>query len=119
MHERSLVAALLKQVETIRRREGAGAVREVRLEIGPLSGVEPLLVESAFRELVRGTAVVDAQLLIDDVPLTGRCRSCDAAITIEHFRFHCPDCGSSSVQVTGGDEVRLLSVSIEDAEAMS
>ena len=68
MHEFSLVRSLLEQVDRLVIEQGGRAAVEVRVEIGPLSGVEPLLVKAAFTQL-NG----DATLIIDEVPLTTRC----------------------------------------------
>ena len=51
MHEHSLVRSLLDQVEQLRRENGAVSVDVVTVEIGPLSGVEPDLIHSAFEQL--------------------------------------------------------------------
>lgn len=114
MHERSLVAALLTQACQALESHGGGALREVCVEIGPLTGVERILVEEAFRELSPGTAAEGATLSVNEVPLAVRCRDCGGDGFIERFLFRCPVCGSSRVQVTGGDAFRLMSISVED-----
>ena len=85
MHEFSLVRSLLEQVGRIVTSQGGRAAVEVRVEIGPLSGVEPLLVKAAFAQLAG-----DGTLIIDEVPLTAR-RGADRRFTI------CPP-GASSLR---------------------
>lgn len=111
MHEQSLVRTLLKQVEVIRRQHGAEQVTEVRVEIGPLSGVEPLLLASAFEQLASGSTAENASLVIDEVPLRARCAACDREFEVKNFVFRCRKC-AGNVQVIGGDTLHLVSVSV-------
>ncbi len=111
MHEVSLVRSLLEQVDGIVTSQGGRAAVEVRVEIGPLSGVEPLLVKAAFAQL-NG----DATLIIDEVPLTARCQSCHTEFELESFRFVCPDCDSRETSVVRGDAFRLMSVIVDVPE---
>lgn len=113
MHEQSLVRSLLKQVELLRCEHDGDSVSEVRVEKGPLSGVESLLLSSAFELLSTGTAAEDATLVIDEVPLMAKCKSCGREFEINNFVFRCPFC-SGSVKVTRGDEFHLISVSFSD-----
>ena len=111
MHEVSLVRSLLEQVDRIVTLQGGRAAVEVRVEIGPLSGVEPLLVKEAFAQLAG-----DATLIIDEVPLSARCQSCHTEFEVESFRFVCPQCGSRETSVVRGDAFRLMSVTVDVPE---
>ncbi len=112
MHEISLVRSLLEQVDRIVTEQGGRAAVEVRVEIGPLSGVEPLLVKEAFAQLVgHGT------LIIDEVPLVARCHSCHTEFEVEHFRFICPHCRNRETSIVRGDAFRLLSVTVDVPES--
>jgi len=114
MHERSLVSALLIQVSDVARRNGGDRINDIRLEVGPLSGVETSLIEIAFQELSKGTPAEGSALVIDEVPLTIHCLECGSDSTLGSFDFQCGLCRSRRVQVTGGDALRLISVTIED-----
>ncbi|NQV27428.1 MAG: hydrogenase maturation nickel metallochaperone HypA [Rhodopirellula sp.] len=113
MHEASLVRSLLRQVGELLFEHEAEAVVTIRVEMGPLSGVERVLVELAFADLVESTECRGANLIVEEVPLSARCRDCAADFEIERFRFACSHCGSSRVQVTGGEEFRLLDVELK------
>jgi hydrogenase nickel incorporation protein HypA/HybF len=112
MHESSLVRSLLGQVESIRIEQGGLAVDEIRIEVGPLSGVEPLLVQSAFEQAAPAFAMGTPRLVIDDVPLSARCTKC-GVVEVPLTKISCPICGSQHIQIVGGDEVRLISVAIQ------
>jgi hydrogenase nickel incorporation protein HypA/HybF len=116
MHETSLVQSLLAQAEAIMKEHGGQSMQSIRVEIGPLSGVEPLLVKSAFDRLAASTACRGAALIVEEVPLAARCRACDDHFEVQSFRFACPSCASTSIQVLRGDEFRLLDVTISAVE---
>jgi hydrogenase nickel incorporation protein HypA/HybF len=116
MHEASLVQSLLAQSARILEEHGGRSVESIRVEIGPLSGVEPLLVRSAFERMCDSTPCRGAFLTIEEVPLSARCQRCCLEFEIEAFRFVCPSCKSTLIQVTRGDEFRLLDVTIHEAE---
>ncbi len=48
MHELAVCQALMTQVEQVASREGAARVTAVMLQVGPLSGVEPRLLQDAW-----------------------------------------------------------------------
>jgi hydrogenase nickel incorporation protein HypA/HybF len=115
MHESSLVRTLLRQVEAICIRHGGLAVDEICIEIGPLSGVEPLLVRSAFLELAPGWGMHGSRLVIEEVPLSARCPLCEV-VEVNVGCIRCPHCGSQNVRIVSGDEVRLQAVTIKSNE---
>lgn len=112
MHEASLVRSLLRQVSDLLIAHQGESVEVIRVEMGPLSGVERVLVEIAYADQVDSTTCRGAKLEVTEVPLSARCRECRAEFAIESFRFVCAKCGSPHVQVTGGEEFRLLDVDL-------
>ncbi len=111
MHEFSLVRSLLEQVDRIVVEQGGHAAVEVRVEIGPLSGVEPLLVKEAFTQLAGKTT-----LIVDEVSLAARCDSCHVEFELDAFHFVCPHCGNRETRVVRGDAFRLMSVTVDVPE---
>ena len=113
MHEMSLMQSLLQQVAQICEENDAQRATAIHIELGPLSGVEPLLLSCAFEQLATGTVAESAELNIDNVPLAAECRKCSATFELSNFHFVCPYCAATSIRVTQGDECRLLSVTVE------
>ena len=60
MHELSLCEDLMDQVLTIAKEHHAEKVVRIIVQIGPLSGIEPLLLESAFSISRAGTLAEEA-----------------------------------------------------------
>jgi hydrogenase nickel incorporation protein HypA/HybF len=116
MHERSLVKALLRQVEDVAASHPGSRVRSIRVQLGELSGVEPELFAYAFEDLVAHSPLVGAVLNLEQAALAGVCNECGEEFQIERFRFQCIRCGSSRVTLRGGEEMLLESVTLEEAE---
>jgi hydrogenase nickel incorporation protein HypA/HybF len=117
MHEESLVRSLLQQVDMLVEQHGGGCVQDVEVEIGPLSGIEALLLESAFERL---TAPLDRapRLIVHQVPLVVACQDCHREFSLADFRFVCHHCDSRRLQVLRGDGMILKSVVVQIAEGV-
>jgi hydrogenase nickel incorporation protein HypA/HybF len=116
MHEGSLIASLLRQVAELAADHRTKRVSEIRIEVGPLAGVEPILLREAFDRLRVGTISANAALAIDAVSLTCHCRNCQLNFTEEQVRFICPTCGDRRIDVISGDGVLLVSCTLEQSE---
>lgn len=116
MHEASLVESLLEQVRSLVTENGGGEVDVVEVEIGPLSGVEPDLVDLAFQRLAPEFGFPAARLTIRWVPLRVRCGSCGGEESLADFRFRCPRCGASDLRVLQGDAFVLQQIQLHDPE---
>ena len=119
MHEESLIRSLLRQVEDLARQHQATAVAEIEVEVGPLSGVEPLLLQDAFERLRDEFSWPLAELSVVEVGLDVLCRSCQTESQLQNFRFVCLQCGSTSLQILRGDAFRLLNVIMEVDDAIT
>jgi hydrogenase nickel incorporation protein HypA/HybF len=111
MHELAICQALLEQVEGIAR-EHSGRVSRVCVRVGPLSGVEPQLLERAYFLARAGTAAEESELVIESAPVRVRCRSCGAESTASANRLLCAACGNWQTVLAGGDELLLLRVEL-------
>jgi hydrogenase nickel incorporation protein HypA/HybF len=116
MHELAVCQALLSQVEALAHDCRASRVQRIRLQIGPLSGVEPDLLMQAFALARAGSCAGDAELDIERLPVRVRCRACGAESQTSPNRLLCHACGSCDTRLLGGDELLLRAVEfpIED-----
>jgi len=114
MHERSLVRALLRQVEALAAEHAPHRVLGIRVRIGEFSGVEPELLQSAYDDMVEHTTLRGAELAIDEVPLEAVCQQCGQTFHVDNFRFECAECGSVQLTISGGEELLLESVAMEE-----
>jgi hydrogenase nickel incorporation protein HypA/HybF len=78
-----------------------------------MAGVEPALVCSAFELLRAESNLGDTTLLIEEVQLQARCKSCATEFMPCQFRFSCPHCGGADTLVVQGDALILESIEFE------
>jgi hydrogenase nickel incorporation protein HypA/HybF len=116
MHELSIAQDLISLILQTAEQNQARRVTSVTLEIGELSGVEPDALTLAYEVVSRGTLAEGSQMVIEHKPLTVRCPACCWEGEAEKIYPVCGGCGQLSVQVTGGREMRLLSIDIDQPE---
>ena len=113
MHELSVCLALMQQVEQVCAQHGARAVERILLRVGPLSGVEPPLLERAFPLASAGTVADGAVLDIERCPVRVRCTQCEAESEVPANRLLCGRCGDYRTRLVSGDEMLLASLELE------
>jgi hydrogenase nickel incorporation protein HypA/HybF len=107
VHELSVCQALLAQVAEIAADRGASAVIRVTVEVGPLCGLEPVLLAHAFDAARTGSCAAEAVLSIETSVVKICCLTCGAASEVAPNRLLCAACGGYRTQVIAGDELRL------------
>jgi hydrogenase nickel incorporation protein HypA/HybF len=112
MHELAVCQALIEQVETIAGERHAQRVDTICVSIGPLSGVEPRLLEQAFPVASAGTVADGASLELDCLPVRVRCRQCDHLTDALPSRLVCGNCGDWQTELVSGDELILSRVEL-------
>ena len=108
MHELAIATSVL---ESITERTGDRQVRQVRLEVGKLSGVSVDSLRFCFELAVAGTGLDGAALDIVEPLGRARCVTCSEEFDLANPILLCA-CGSSDVRLLSGDELRILSVQV-------
>ena len=116
MHELSLCDDLLGQVVTIAKQNNARSVESITVQIGALSGVEPVLLDSAFSMIKVGTVAEQAQLIMQTLPITVICQRCGTQSEVAANRLLCHACQSHETTLLSGDELLLASVALNCAD---
>lgn len=109
MHEATLVAGLMRILETQARQHGVEHIGRVTLRIGKLRAVEPQQLRLCFEMFAEETVADGAELVVISVPVRARCRGCRHEFTVAHYRFDCPRCNGGDVEVIGGQELYIES----------
>ncbi len=112
MHELSLCLALLEKVQAIAREQRAAAVERILLHVGPLSGVEPSLLMTAFPLAAAGTLAESAVLEIEAIAVEISCHDCGARTEAAPNQLLCGRCGGFRTHVVSGDEMLLASLEL-------
>jgi hydrogenase nickel incorporation protein HypA/HybF len=110
MHELAICQAIMNQVETLAKEHHANRIRSVSVRIGPLSGIEPQLLELAFPLVSAGTVAEGSQLIILHPEIRIRCPTCNTVSVATPLRLACPACSQWRTELLSGDEMLLASV---------
>lgn len=112
MHELSVAKSLIEMVSEHAVSEGASAVRQINIRIGSHAVVTRSLY-LCFSTAVRGTMCENAELCIEEVPLTVFCNACqEVKAPASRYNFKCPDCGAPTPDVVTGREMQLISLNL-------
>jgi len=117
MHELSVCQSLLAEVERIAAVHRATSVSRLVVAIGPLSGVEPPLLDRAFEIARMGSVARTACLEIEQCPVTVWCDVCNILTEVKPNALLCAQCGSWRVTLKSGDELLLKSIELEKGES--
>lgn len=119
MHELAVAQALVEQVDGVIRQHNASAASSIRVRIGPLAGVVPELLASAFPLAAAGTRMEHAALDLVAAPIRVRCQTCGAETEAAMNRLLCGACGDWHTQVISGDELMLESIELETTPSLT
>jgi len=119
VHELSICQALLVQVAKIATDRGASAVEHIIVEIGPLAGVEPVLLKQAFTFAREGSCAGSAVLSIETTDVIISCLACGARSHTPPNRLLCGVCGGYRARIVAGDELRLRRVELRAPQVPS
>ena len=116
MHELAVCQDIISQVEAIALSHHAQSVEVINLQIGPLSGVEIPLLESAFSIARAGTVAENALLNIEALPIRVKCNICNTESEVTQNKLLCKQCGNWQTQLISGDEMLLRQIELETAD---
>jgi hydrogenase nickel incorporation protein HypA/HybF len=114
MHEASLAGGILKLVEDAARRESFRRVSAIRLEAGALAGVEVRALRFALEAIAPRTCLEGARIDIDEPPGQAWCLACSLTVPMMRRGDDCPRCAGHQLQPTGGTELRVVEMQVED-----
>jgi D-sedoheptulose 7-phosphate isomerase len=112
MHEFGLCEGVL---DAVRKRAAGRQVAAIRIRCGVLHAVDAASMAHAFSVVADGTEAAGAAVDVVTVPASITCRDCGAAGESTDRLSACGACGSVNVQVNGGDELTLESLSYASA----
>ena len=113
MHEVSICESILDILKDEAIKNEASKVTAVRLKIGELSGVVEDALRFAFEVVAKGSIAEGASLVIEEVPLTARCKSCGKEFHIVGYAFSCKHCESPEIEVVSGREMQIEDIDLE------
>jgi len=113
MHELSIAMNILDIIREEMKKNNAGKLVAVELEIGALSGVVKDALEFAFEEALKQGNFQDARIIYHEQPGMARCSSCGAEFVTEDYITPCPECFHPYTDIIRGRELKIRSIVIE------
>lgn len=113
MHEMSIAQSLIDILKEEMVKHDAKTLRSVRLHIGQLSAIVPESLSFCFEVVTSGTEMEGAKLIMETIPLEGRCRKCERSFEIEDYRFVCPHCSSADIETIAGQDLSIVEMEVD------
>ena len=115
MHELSIVKQLMTVAEAeLDRLEEGATVTSLRVAVGRLSGASAESMKFAFEVLSPESRLNGCRLEIIEPKAVCACAECGYREEVDDYVSACPRCNSTSITVTGGNDLRLESMEVED-----
>jgi hydrogenase nickel incorporation protein HypA/HybF len=111
VHELGLCDGVLRAVE---RRAAGRRVTGVRVRVGASHRVVGSAFDQAFALVSQGTVADGAAVDLVVVPVTVRCLDCGHEAEAADPLAACPACGGLDLETSGGDELVLESITLEE-----
>lgn len=113
LHELSVTESILRIALDEAKKNNAGKVINIKIKSGVLSGIMPQLIQDYFNLVSTGTIAEGAELIIDRIAASIRCRDCDKVSPIERLKLVCPICGGTNTLIETGKEFYIDSMEVE------
>ncbi len=110
MHEYGLSEGVLAAV---RQRAGGRKVAGIRVRFGVRHAVDEASLAQAFGVVAEGTEAAGAAVELITVPARIACRDCGLVAETTDVLAVCARCAGADVEITGGDEMVLESITYE------
>ena len=111
MHELAIAESV---VQIASRHANGRQVTKVYLKVGHLRQVVPSALAFSFELVAQGTSVESAELEMEEIPVTGKCRECGVENPLAEFPLQCAACGAFDLEILQGEELYVESLELEE-----
>lgn len=108
MHEISLVESIINIVLDEIPKYNITKVTSITLKVGAMTLVVPDALRFGFQILSQDTPLEGAEIIIENVPTTGRCRACGNVFPIDDWFENCPKCEKMDIEIISGKEMEII-----------
>lgn len=116
MHELSIAQNIVEIIHLYVPSEDRPKVRSVSTVVGEQSGVVADSLAFSYQAITASTALEGSHLKIEIVPFTIECKQCGAITNPDMGSIRCPSCGNRDSVITGGTELRVRDIEIDDKQ---
>ena len=110
MHEFNIIQNIFPALEKIANENHLKSIEKVTLQVGKLRQIVPETLQFAFKTLAINTLAHSAELIIEEIPISFSCTSCQKTFIVEDHIYICPFCESLELKIVSGKEIILASV---------
>lgn len=114
MHEMSIAGNILELIDHEMAQHPAARLLAFDVEVGELSCCQDESLRFCLEAALGESEWQGVEVRITAEPVGAVCGECSTAFAPKEYEFVCPACGATNVQVTGGREVQLTSLEIEE-----
>jgi hydrogenase nickel incorporation protein HypA/HybF len=115
LHELSVTQAILETALHHAQQAGATRVTDLNLVIGQFASIVDDSVQFYWDFIAKDTLAEGAKLHFQRIPAKLQCLDCGNTYAPGDEILTCPQCQSTQVKMTTGEEFRLESINIETA----
>jgi len=113
MHEMGIALQIVEIASASLPAEMEGVkVEKVNLKIGKLAAVVPASLRFCFEVVTQNTPFAGSTLVIREVPVVVKCRSCHSEWTVTGPDFTCKTCQNGEVDILSGREIEIISLEV-------
>ena len=113
MHELSVAMSLIDLAEHEIKKSGNSRIVSVKVMIGYLSGIDFESFSFMLDMAKKNTLLENAVIEFERVRGNGKCFSCNLEFPVKEQFVICPQCKGNSIGITGGDELRIISMVVD------
>jgi hydrogenase nickel incorporation protein HypA/HybF len=113
MHELSVTQNIINISSEEAEKHNANRVKEIKIQVGELSGLIPESIQYYFDIASKGTKVEGAKLNIEKIPITVKCSDCGFESIMDRNSYSCKNCESLNIKIIKGNEFLIQSLEVE------
>ncbi len=112
MHEMSLAQNILDIVLKTAAANDVKKVIRITIRAGQLRGIVPEQLKFCFGFVAKDSIAEDSDLVVNSLPIKGKCKACGNPFFVKEYRFVCPECESEEVEVLQGMELLVENIEV-------
>jgi len=113
MHEMGLVQNIFDIVLRTAEQNHVSKVLRINIRAGELRAIVPEQLQFCFEILSKESPIVEgAELVIETLPVKGKCKGCEHEFGVKEYRFVCPACGQEDIDVLQGMELLVSNIEV-------
>jgi len=113
MHEMGLVQNIFDIVLKTAEQNSISKVLRINIRAGQMRAIVPEQLQFCFEILSKESPIVEgAELVVEILPVEGKCKSCTHEFAVEEFQFVCPECKHEDIEVLQGMELLVSNIEV-------